>query len=87
MQYIISCIATDVLQKAPHPPAYAAMEPRQYRPKGGMSASEGRNGGDEKKRPVELAKKQNGRATRTASYKVPFIKSPSKKRRSLICNN
>ncbi|MBQ2480576.1 MAG: hypothetical protein II516_04945, partial [Treponema sp.] len=70
----ISCTATDVLQKAPHPPAYAAMEPRQYRPKGGMSASEGRNGGDEKKHPVELAKAQNGRATRTASYKAPSKK-------------
>ena len=32
------------------------MEPRQYRPKDGMSESEGRNGGDEIKLTVELAK-------------------------------
>ena len=69
MQYIISCTATDVLQKAPHPPAYAAMEPRQYRPKGGMSASEGRNGGDAKKLTVELAKAQNGRADKSTVQK------------------
>lgn len=56
--------------KKPHtPPAYAAMEPRQYRPKGGMSASEGRNGGDEKKLTVELAKAQNGRADKSTVQK------------------
>lgn len=69
MQYIISCTATDVLQREKHPAAYAAMEPRQYRPKGGMSASEGRNGGDEKKRPVELAKAQNGRTGKSTVQK------------------
>jgi len=35
-------------------PAYAAMEPRQYRTEGGMSVSEGRNGGDERKLSVGL---------------------------------
>ena len=69
MQYIISCTATDVLQREKHPAAYAAMEPRQYRPKGGMSASEGRNGGDAKKHPVELAKPQNGRTGKSTVQK------------------
>jgi hypothetical protein len=57
------------LQREKHPPAYAAMEPRQYRPKGGMSASEGRNGGDAKKLTVELAKPQNGRANKSTVQK------------------
>ena len=38
-------------------PAYAAMEPRQYRASG-MSVSEGRNGGDAKAYTVELVKQQ-----------------------------
>ena len=42
-----------VFSKAPAP-AYAAMEPRQYRTEGGMSVSEGRNGGDERKLSVGL---------------------------------
>ena len=45
------------------------MEPRQYRPKGGMSVSEGRNGGGAKACPVELAMAQNGRAIRTTVLK------------------
>ncbi len=57
------------MQREKHPPAYAAMEPRQYRPKGGMSASEGRNGGDAKKLAVELAKAQNGRANKSTVQK------------------
>ncbi|MBO6130472.1 MAG: hypothetical protein J6P28_00765 [Treponema sp.] len=48
-----------------------------------MSASEGRNGGDAKKLTVELAKKQNGRATRTASYKVPSKKITVQKKKKL----
>ncbi len=47
-------------------PAYAAMEPRQYRASG-MSVSEGRNGGGAKAYPVELAKQQNGRANKISS--------------------
>ena len=58
---------------------YAAMEPRQYRPKGGMSVSEGRNGGGAKACPLELAMAQNGRAIRTTVLKSTVQKIPSKK--------
>ena len=52
--------------------SYAAMEPRQYRPEGGMSRiGEGRNGGGAGAWAVGLAKEQNGRAIRRSSIKVP----------------
>ena len=47
------------------------MEPRQYRPKDGMSVSEGRNGGDEIKLTVELAKEQNGGAKKSTVQTIP----------------
>jgi len=59
--------------------SYAAMEPRQYRPKGGMSVSEGRNGGGAKACPVELAMAQNGRAIRTTVLKSTVQKITVKK--------
>ncbi len=60
------------------PRSYAAMEPRQYRPKGGMSVSEGRNGGGAKALTVELAKAQDGRAIRTT-----VLKSTVQKRKKM----
>ena len=60
--------------------SYAAMEPRQYRPKGGMSVSEGRNGGGAKVCPVELAMAQNGRAIRTTVLKSTVQKITVKKK-------
>ena len=60
--------------------SYAAMEPRQYRPKGGMSVSEGRNGGGAKACPVELAMVQNGRAIRTTVLKSTVQKITVKKK-------
>ena len=62
--------------------SYAAMEPRQYRPKGGMSVSEGRNGGGAKACPVELAMAQNGRAIRTTVLKSTVQKITVKKNAS-----
>ena len=60
--------------------SYAAMEPRQYRPKGGMSVSEGRNGGGAKALTVELAKAQDGRAIRTNVLKSTVQKKKNAKR-------
>ena len=64
------------------PRSYAAMEPRQYRPKDGMSVSEGRNGGGAKACPVELAMAQNGRAIRTTVLKSTVQKITVKKNAS-----
>ncbi len=61
------------------PRSYAAMEPRQYRPKGGMSVSEGRNGGGAKACPVELAMAQNGRAYKSTVQKITVKKNASQK--------
>ena len=61
------------------PRSYAAMEPRQYRPKGGMSVSEGRNGGGAKALTVELAKAQDGRAIRTTVLKSTVQKKKNAK--------
>ncbi|HAM78290.1 MAG TPA: hypothetical protein DCP61_03790 [Treponema sp.] len=49
------------------------------RSNGGVGPPEPRNGGDEKKRSVELANKQNRRASRTTVLKSTVLKTTVKK--------
>ena len=64
--YLLNASETYLSSTQSRTGTYTAMEPRQYRASG-MSVSEGRNGGDAKAYPVELAKQQNGRANKISS--------------------